>query len=135
MGRETELNILEERINGNKAEFMLIFGRRRIGKTELVKKIIFQHGGIILMGREESKKLQLVHFSRLLAEHFDDDFLKKQSFTNWDAFCEYIYEKSKITRTIIALDEFPYLVKEEKALSSILQDHWDNKLKNSHIFL
>ncbi len=135
IGRETELNILEERINSNKAEFMLIFGRRRIGKTELVKKIISQHGGIILMGREESKKLQLEHFSRLLAEHFDDNFLKKQSFTNWDAFFEYIYEKSKIKRTIIALDEFPYLVKEEKALPSILQDHWDNKLKNSRIFL
>ncbi|HYN44661.1 MAG TPA: ATP-binding protein [Candidatus Limnocylindrales bacterium] len=135
IGREIELKLLEERINSNKAEFVLIFGRRRIGKTELVKKIISQHGGIILMGREESKKLQLAHFSRLLAEHFKDDFLKKQSFTNWDAFFEYIYEKSKSTRIIIALDEFPYLVKEEKGLPSILQDYWDNKLKNSHIFL
>ena len=135
IGRKSELKLLEERINSNKAEFMLIFGRRRIGKTELVKKIIAEHGGIILMGREESKKLQLEHFSRLLAEHYDDNFLKKQSFTNWDAFFEYVYEKSKSSRTIIALDEFPYLVKEEKALPSILQDHWDNKLKNSRIFL
>ena len=71
----------------------------------------------------------------MLSEHYDDNFLKKQSFTNWDAFFEYIYEKSKSSRTIIALDEFPYLVKEEKALPSILQDHWDNKLKNSRIFL
>ena len=135
IGRESELKLLEERINSNKAEFILIFGHRRIGKTELVKKIIARHGGIILMGREESKKLQLEHFSRLLAEHYDDDFLKKQSFTNWDAFFEYIYEKSRSIRTIIALDEFPYLVKEEKALPSILQDYWDNKLKNTHIFL
>ena len=135
IGRESELKLLEERINSNKAEFILIFGHRRIGKTELVKKIIARHGGIILMGREESKKLQLEHFSRLLAEHYNDDFLKKQSFTNWDAFFEYIYEKSRSIRTIIALDEFPYLVKEEKALPSILQDHWDNKLKNSRIFL
>ncbi len=135
IGREIELELLEKRINSNRAEFVLIFGRRRIGKTELVKKIIAQHGGIILMGREESKKLQLEHFSRLLAQHFDDNFLKKQSLTNWDAFFEYIYEKSKSNRTIIALDEFPYLVKEEKALPSILQDHWDNKLKNSRIFL
>jgi AAA+ ATPase superfamily predicted ATPase len=135
VGRESELKLLEERINSNKAEFVLIFGRRRIGKTELVKKIIAEHGGIILMGREESKKLQLEHFSRLLAEHFGDEFLKKQSFTNWDAFFEYVYEKSRSNRIIIALDEFPYLVKEEKALPSILQDYWDNKLKNTHIFL
>ncbi|MBU4373593.1 MAG: ATP-binding protein [Euryarchaeota archaeon] len=133
--RDSELKLLEERINSDRAEFMLIFGRRRIGKTELVKKIIAEHGGIILMGREESKKLQLARFSRLLAEHYDDDFLKKQSFSNWDAFFEYVYEKSKSSRTIIALDEFPYLVKEEKALPSILQDYWDNKLRNTRIFL
>lgn len=133
--RDGELKLLEERINSDRAEFMLIFGRRRIGKTELVKKIIAEHGGIILMGREESKKLQLERFSRLLAEHYDDDFLKKQSFSNWDAFFEYVYEKSKSSRTIIALDEFPYLVKEEKALPSILQDYWDNKLRNTRIFL
>ena len=70
IGREGELKLLEERINSNKAEFMLIFGRRRIGKTELVKKIIAQHGGIILMGREESKKLQLEHFFQAACRAF-----------------------------------------------------------------
>ncbi len=133
--RETELEILKERFNSGRAEFMVIYGRRRIGKTELVKKIISEHGGIILMGREESKKLQLQRFARLLGEYFEDEFLKKQGFNNWDAFFEYIYTKSKDRRIIIALDEFPYLVKEEKALPSMLQDYWDNKLQNTRIFL
>jgi len=133
--REMELKILEERFKSEKAEFLVIYGRRRIGKTELVKKIVAQHDGIILMGREESKKLQLQRFSRLLGEHFKDDFLKKQGFNNWDAFFEYVYGKSKNRRLIIALDEFPYLVKEERALPSILQDYWDNKLRNTKIFL
>ncbi len=133
--RDTELQLLEERIGSSRAEFFIIFGRRRVGKTELIKKIIEEYGGIILMGREESKKLQLERFSRQLAEHFNDDLLKKQSLNNWDAFFEYVYERSKSSRTIIALDEFPYLVKEEKALPSILQDYWDNKLKNSRVFL
>ncbi|HWQ96414.1 MAG TPA: ATP-binding protein [Candidatus Methylomirabilis sp.] len=133
--RETELQILKDRINSSRAEFMVIYGRRRIGKTELVKKVISEHNGIILMGREESKKLQLQRFSRLLGEYFEDEFLKKQSFSNWDAFFEYIYMRSKDSRIIIALDEFPYLVKEEKALPSMLQDYWDNKLRNTQIFL
>ncbi len=135
IGRQTELGILKERFNSSRAEFMVIYGRRRIGKTELVKKIISEHGGIILMGREESQKLGLQRFSRLLGEYFEDEFLKKQGFNNWDAFFEYIYTKSKNSRIIIALDEFPYLVKEEKALPSILQDYWDNKLRDTRIFL
>ena len=77
--RDTELQLLEERIGSSRAEFFIIFGRRRVGKTELIKKIIEEYGGIILMGREESKKLQLERFSRQLAEHFNDDLLKKQS--------------------------------------------------------
>lgn len=136
IGRNKELGSLSERFESNKAEFLIIYGRRRIGKTELVKKFIFTCGsGIILIGREESKKLQLDRYSRILAEYFDDDLLKKQGFTDWDAFFEYIYQQAKEKRFILALDEFPYLVKDEKALPSILQDYWDNKLKDSGIYL
>ncbi len=133
--REEELKILKERFDSGRAEFLLIYGRRRIGKTELIKRIIAEKDGIILMAREESQKLQLQRFSRLLGEHFEDNFLMKQGLNNWDAFFEYIYEKSKNKRLILALDEFPYLVKEEKALPSIIQDYWDNKLRETRLFL
>lgn len=133
--RKKELKILGDRFGSGRAEFLVIYGRRRIGKTELVKRIIAEKNGIILMGREESQKLQLQRFSRLLGEYFEDEFLTKQGLNNWDAFFEYIYEKSKNKRLILALDEFPYLVKEEKALPSIIQDYWDNKLRETKLFL
>lgn len=133
--RKEELKILRDRFGSGRAEFLVVYGRRRIGKTELVKRIIAEKNGIILMGREESQKLQLQRFSRLLGEYFEDDFLTKQGLNNWDAFFEYIYEKSKNKRLILALDEFPYLVKEEKALPSIIQDYWDNKFRETRLFL
>ena len=136
IGRKKELEILTERFNSSKAEFLLIYGRRRIGKTELVNKFIStDHPGIILIGREESKKLQLDRYSRLLAEYFNDDLLRKQGLKDWDAFFEYIYQQAKEQRFILALDEFPYLVKDDKALPSILQDYWDTRLKDSGIYL
>lgn len=135
INRKEELKILEERFGSGRAEFLVIYGRRRIGKTELIKRIIAEKDGIILMGREESRKLQLQRFSRLLGEYFEDDFLTKQGLNNWDAFFEYIYEKSKNKKLVLALDEFPYLVKEEKALPSIIQDYWDNKLRETRLFL
>jgi len=136
IGRKKELEILTERFNSSKAEFLIIYGRRRIGKTELVNKFISaDHPGIILIGREESKKLQLDRYSRLLAEYFNDDLLRKQGLKDWDAFFEYIYQQAKKQRFILALDEFPYLVKDDKALPSILQDYWDTRLKDSGIYL
>ena len=136
IGREKELETLSARFESNKAEFLIIYGRRRIGKTELIKTLISkQHPVIILIGREESKKLQLERYSRILAEYFNDELLKIQGFADWDAFFEYINQQAKGQRFILALDEFPYLVKDDKALPSILQDYWDSKLKDSNIFL
>jgi len=134
INRAAELKILEDRLRSDRAEFLVVYGRRRIGKTELIKRMLSEHGGLILMGREEAKKLQLQRFTGQLAEYFDDDLLRKQSLGTWDAFFEYIYEKSR-ERIIIALDEFPYLVKEDRALPSVLQDYWDNKLSRTKIFL
>ena len=62
--RETELEILKERFNSSRAEFMVIYGRRRIGKTELVKKIISERSGIILMEREEWTKTKSAPIAR-----------------------------------------------------------------------
>jgi hypothetical protein len=60
-----------------------------------------------LTGREESKKLQLDRYSRLLAEYFNDDLLRKQGLKDWDAFFEYIYQQAKKQRFILALSFLP----------------------------
>ena len=134
--RKDEIGLLTNRLKSNKAEFLVIYGRRRVGKTELINKFLSQKEvkGIRLLAREESKKLQLKKFANDLAEFFNDSLLKKSEFKDWDGFFEYLTTKSN-DRIVIALDEFPFLVKEEKAITSILQDYWDNKLKNSNIFL
>jgi len=133
INRKRELSLLEERFNSNRAEFVVIYGRRRIGKSELIDQFI-QNNGIRLLAREEAKTLQLRIFAQRLGDFFNDEFLKKAEFTGWDGFFEYLSGKSG-ERIVIAIDEFPYLVKEDPALPSILQDYWDNKLKKTNIFL
>lgn len=135
IGREDEIKSLEERYHGGKAELIVIYGRRRVGKTELIKKFIEEKDGIMLLARTESEKDQLKRFSALIGEEFKDGFLLKNPFRDWDAFFTYITEKTKDSRIIIAIDEFPFIVNTNKAIPSIMQDYWDNKLKNSKIFL
>jgi AAA+ ATPase superfamily predicted ATPase len=133
INRDRELSLLNERFKSNRAEFVVIYGRRRIGKSELIEQFMMNNG-IRLLAREEAKTLQLRIFAQKLGNFFNDEFLKKIEFTDWDGFFEYLSSKTD-ERLIIAIDEFPYLVKEDPALPSILQDYWDNKLKNSNIFL
>ena len=135
--REKELKILRERYFSKNPEFLIIYGRRRIGKSELVDQFIKSKDiiGIRLLAREESKYMQLKRFKEKLATFFKDLMLEKMEFQDWDSFFEYLYEKTKNKRIVIAIDEFPYLIKEDKSLPSILQAYWDEKLRKTKIFL
>lgn len=134
VNRKDELAMLEERKVSGKAEFVVIYGRRRVGKSELIDKFLEKQNGIRLLAREETKLLQLRTFSEKLSGFFHDAVLAKNPFSSWDAFFEYLAQRSD-KRLIIAIDEFPYLVKEDASLPSILQDYWDNKLRKTGIFL
>ncbi|MDI6738464.1 MAG: ATP-binding protein [Nanoarchaeota archaeon] len=133
--RDDEIKALEERSGSGKAEFIVMYGRRRVGKTEIIDYFVKGKKGIRLLGRTESEKDNLTRFSRELAEFFSDGTLKLNPFQNWDAFFAYIAEKTRNAGAIIAIDEFPYLIDANKAIPSILQDHWDRNMKNSKICL
>jgi len=132
--RKRELSALDERYRKGEAEFIILYGRRRIGKSGLIDRFLGSAHGIRLLAREESKHLQLKKFSYELGDFFSDDFLKTTSFSDWDSFFTYLSGKAK-DRVVIAIDEFPYLVKEDPSLPSVIQDHWDTRLSRSQVFL
>lgn len=134
INRKDELNLLKKMVSSNKAEFIIIYGRRRIGKSELINEILKNNFGIKLLAREESEVLQLKRFSETLSVLFNDEIIQKNPLQNWDAFFSYICKHAD-KRIILAIDEFPYLVSENRSIPSILQDYWDNKLKNTKICL
>ncbi|MGQ4834285.1 MAG: ATP-binding protein [Candidatus Asgardarchaeia archaeon] len=133
--RIDEIKLLEERFRKNGAEFIVLYGRRRIGKTAVLLEFIRRHGGIYLLARETNKRENLKRFSQKIAEYFNDEVLRRNAFQDWDSFFEYINQKSANEKLIIAIDEFPYLVKGDNALPSILQEYWDLKLSKGKIFL
>ena len=132
--RQEELAVLSERYARNGAEFIILYGRRRIGKSELIEHFLKTTRGIRFLAREESKHLQLKKISRDCAEFFHDEFLERSPFGDWDSFFSYLAGKTK-ERLVIAIDEFPYLVKEDPSLPSIIQESWDTRLKDSGIVL
>jgi hypothetical protein len=134
LNRFDELNSLQERFDTNNAEFVIFYGRRRVGKSELIDKFISGRSGIRILAREETKDFQLKQVSSDLTYFFGDTHLLSVIFPDWDSVFTYIRSHAK-KRVIIAFDEFPYLVKEEPSLLSIIQYHWDTWMRDTQIFL
>ena len=90
--RLQEISILQKRYKSKKAELIVLYGRRRVGKSELIENFLAGNGiyGLRLLAREESKKFQLMRFTKKLAEFFSDPVLENISFNDWDGFFEYI---------------------------------------------
>ena len=120
IGRERELKALNKLYSSNKFEFAVIYGRRRIGKTELIKQFLGDKKAIYFMGIESNAKLNLENFSKSILE-FNTGIRADTSFSNFQAALEYVFQLAENERIILAIDEYPYVARSSKSLASTLQ--------------
>jgi uncharacterized protein len=132
--RESELAALEKAWKGQEARLLVIYGKRRVGKTELIKQFIKDKPHIYFLGQRVNDIDNRRWLAELAADHYKDDFLKTAGFPEWRAFFQYCRDRIK-TRTVLAIDEFPYLAEAENGLPSIFQAGWDEYLRGTPVFL
>lgn len=132
--REKEMKILNERLQSKKSELIVFYGRRRVGKTELIRHFFKNHSHIYFMADQRNTIEQLEIVSWLLAEHFQDEYISSNPIRNWEQFFTYLKSRNFSEKLVLIFDEFPYLVESSPELPSIIQRHWDNWLKKRNIF-
>lgn len=133
-GRKKELKYLQNRYESNKSEFVVLYGRRRIGKTELLKQFALDKNHIFYSAIETVDKSQLEMFSKELLKGSElENYI--DSFKSWEEAFKFLADKSKKERILIIIDEFPYMVNGNSSIPSILQNIWDLNLKNSKLML
>ena len=120
IGRERELNTLDNLYESNKFEFTVIYGRRRVGKTALINQFIWDKRAIYFMGVESNEKQNLENFSKSIME-FASGFEAESSFLSFQAALEYVFKLAEKERIILAIDEYPYVARSSKSLASTLQ--------------
>ena len=134
IGRERELNRLNELYFTSGFQFPVIFGRRRVGKTALINEFIKDKEAIFFTGIESNAQQNLENFSRSILS-YTDVALENTVFPSFQTALEYVFKLAEKKRIILVIDEYPYIAKASKSLASTLQSLIDKNKDSSKLFL
>jgi len=135
IGRNDELKKMNEMYAGDKFECAIIYGRRRVGKTTLIKEFIKDKNAVYFVAREASGALNLNLFSTDVYSITAKELANNAFFSDWEKAFDYVFKVSKDRRLVLAIDEYPFLAGGYRPISSILQAHIDEQFKDSKLFL
>ena len=134
VNREKEMETLNREYKKENS-FVVIYGRRRVGKTTLIKEFIKDKKAFYFFADKQNENLQIERFKNQIAENFKDEFLKKIEIKDWDTLFEYLIMKTSNEKFVLVIDEFQYLSLINKNFSSIFQRIYDEKLKDKNTMI
>jgi len=141
-GRLNELDKLEKNFRSRKSELVVIYGRRRVGKSTLIKNFLkdksfsFTFEGI----EGNSSVKQMEHFKDQMSEVTGDSLLEDINFSDWKKVFKYFTEKivsrkNRKNKMVIFFDEIQWMASGRKQLISIIKYFWDNHWKDQNVML
>ncbi|HKT71795.1 MAG TPA: ATP-binding protein [Steroidobacteraceae bacterium] len=126
VGRQNELTLLHEELTTDRASLAIVYGRRRIGKSTLIREAIKDRTHVFYQATRVTSSLNLESFKAEVAHGLGADDLLT-GLGDWLAVLHYLARAAeKKPGLTIVLDEFPYLVDADPALPSIIQKFWDS---------
>jgi AAA+ ATPase superfamily predicted ATPase len=133
--RKAELEQLERLYASDRAELYVLYGRRRVGKTELLRAFCADKPTIFFISTLSSDNEQLATFSQLVYGFSHKSAPAGFTFPSWEATFQALAQLPMQPRPIVVMDEFTYLISGNKAIPSILQKVWDGGLKDTRLML
>lgn len=133
--RETELYELNKRYRKENFECIVIYGRRRVGKTALINEFCKDKPTIFFSALNASSEENLVALSKAVYEKQYSGAGEAPVFQSYDAALSEITRLSEQERLVFVIDEYPYLAKAEESISSRLQHMIDHTWQNGKLFL
>lgn len=141
VGRKQELRLLEESYAFDKGSIIVMYGRRRIGKSTLIQEFVknkehsFYFEGI----ESGNTKAQILHFTAALRKMVKDPVLDSVVFSNWDQvftyFTDRVVNSLHEKKLILVLDEIQWLAAGRKTLIAMIKYYWDNFWKEKKVKL
>lgn len=133
--REEELKKLNKRYQGNQFECVVVYGRRRVGKTALISEFCKDKRNIYFSALDTTAQENLRSLSKAIYNYQNPDLYNVPEFRTYEDALEEITRIAEQERIVFVIDEYPYLAKAEQSISSRLQHLIDHTWSKSKIFL
>lgn len=135
VGRAKELRLLAGAGESDHSAFVPIYGRRRVGKSELILKFMAGRRGVYYVGNQSPRELQIREFLRQASNALDIPLLAELRIDDWSSALTTVVEQSITakpgSKLILALDEFQWIAASDPRIVAALQECWDRNWKPS----
>ena len=133
--REEELSTMNRRYEKGRFECIVIYGRRRVGKTALINEFCKEKPTIYFSALNASSQENLEALSKAIYISKNPNGSSFPTYRSYEDALDEITAMSADTRMVFVIDEYPYLAKAEKSFSSRLQHIIDHKWQNGQLYL
>ena len=133
--RTEELAALEREYAADRSSLVVLYGRRRVGKTSLISEFIKGKNALYYLVTEEAESQNRNSFREIAADFIYSPLLKKAEVEDWDTIFEAILAQPAQDKRVIVIDEFQYLGKSNAAFPSVIQRIWDTRLKDANVMV
>lgn len=114
---------------------VILYGRRRVGKTTLISEFIKDKNALFFLASEEAEAQNRNAFKEKVAEFVNSNLLRNADIKSWDVLFRAIMDTPFERKPVIVLDEFQYLGKANPAFPSIFQRIWEEILKDHSVMV
>lgn len=133
--RSKEIEALEKQYAATGSALVVVYGRRRVGKTALIAEFLKRHSdSLYFLATEESEAQNLNYFKAQVAEFTGNELLASAA-VDWLTVFKTLLEHKTKTKKIIVFDEFQYIGQSNSAFPSVMQKIWDTLLKDANVML
>ena len=133
--REAEIATLENEYTRDGSSLVILYGRRRVGKTSLITQFISGKNALFFLASEESELQNRESFKQRAADFIDSNLLRYSAVSSWDVIFKTVMDTEFEKKPVIVIDEFQYIGKSNPAFPSIFQRIWEEILKNKSVMV
>lgn len=134
--RHAEIDFLEKEYKRDGSALIILYGRRRVGKTALTNKFMEDKQAVYFLATEENEIQNRAAFKNIVAEQTGNELLMNANVDSWDMiFKVWMDTAASCEKKLMIIDEFQYLGKANHAFPSVFQKIWDTILKERNVMV
>ena len=136
INRAPELYTLKSEYDKKGAGLIVIYGRRRVGKTTLIREFLKNKPHLYFLADKQIETELIGRLRNSISEYLKDPNLAEIDFKTWDSLFDYWIRHADFSNKVVfVIDEFQYLASVNNAFPTIFQRVWDEKLKERNILV